>query len=143
MAIENEAEQGGDGTLLRLSADIVAAYVAQNAAQPQTIPELIRTVHQALGSLGKPQEAPVAERQKPAVPVGRSVHHDYIVCLEDGKKLKMLKRHLMSAYNMTPDQYRERWQLGPDYPMVAPNYAQHRSTLAKKIGLGTTSRGAA
>jgi predicted transcriptional regulator len=136
MAIENEAEQGGDGTLLRLSADIVAAYVAQNAAQPQTIPELIRTVHQALGSLGKPQEAPVAERQKPAVPVGRSVHHDYIVCLEDGKKLKMLKRYLRAKFDLSPEEYRRKWGLAPDYPMVAPAYAARRSDFAKQIGLG-------
>jgi predicted transcriptional regulator len=95
-----------------------------------------------MSGLGAAAPAPT-ERPQPAVPIKKSVFPDYIVCLEDGKKLKMLKRHLMSAYNMTPDQYRERWQLGPDYPMVAPNYAQHRSTLAKKIGLGTTSRGAA
>lgn len=87
------------------------------------------------------REASVPERPQPAVPVKRSIYPDYIVCLEDGKKLKMLKRHLKTAYNMSPEQYRERWGLPPDYPMVAPNYARHRSSLAKKIGLGTKPRG--
>ena len=85
-------------------------------------------------------EAPPAERPQPAVPIKKSVHADYIVCLEDGKKLKMLKRHLKTAYNMTPESYRERWGLGADYPMVAPNYARQRSRLAKEIGLGTRAR---
>ena len=128
--------------ILALTAEIVSAHVGANAVGPEALPDLIRDVYRAMSNLGATAPAP-AERPQPAVPIKKSVFPDYIVCLEDGKKLKMLKRHLMSAYNMTPDQYRERWQLGPDYPMVAPNYAQHRSTLAKKIGLGTTARGAA
>jgi predicted transcriptional regulator len=128
--------------ILALTAEIVSAHVASNSVGAETLPELIRDVYRAMAGLGA-TPAPPAERPQPAVPIKKSVFPDYIVCLEDGKKLKMLKRHLMSAYGMTPDQYRDRWQLGPDYPMVAPNYAQHRSTLAKKIGLGTTSRGAA
>jgi len=128
--------------ILALTAEIVSAHVASNSVGPESLPDLIRDVYRAMSGLGAAAPAPT-ERPQPAVPIKKSVFPDYIVCLEDGKKLKMLKRHLMSAYNMTPDQYRDRWQLGPDYPMVAPNYAQHRSTLAKKIGLGTTSRGAA
>jgi predicted transcriptional regulator len=128
--------------ILALTAEIVSAHVASNSVGPEALPDLIRDVYRAMSGLGAAAPVP-AERPQPAVPIKKSVFPDYIVCLEDGKKLKMLKRHLMSAYNMTPDQYRDRWQLGPDYPMVAPNYAQHRSTLAKKIGLGTTARGAA
>ena len=127
--------------LLALTAEIVSAHVGANTLGAEALPELIRDVYRAISNLGT--VVPVAsERPQPAVPIKKSVFPDYIICLEDGKKLKMLKRHLMSAYNLTPDQYRERWQLGSDYPMVAPNYAQHRSTLAKKIGLGTTARGA-
>jgi predicted transcriptional regulator len=126
--------------ILALTAEIVSAHVGANAVGPEALPDLIRDVYRAMSNLGAVAPPPT-ERPQPAVPIKKSVFPDYIVCLEDGKKLKMLKRHLMSAYNMTPDQYRERWQLGPDYPMVAPNYAQHRSTLAKKIGLGTTARG--
>ena len=122
--------------VLALTAQIVSAHVAANSVSADLLPDLIRDVHRAVSGLGLAPPAPV-ERPQPAVPIKKSVFPDYIVCLEDGKKLKMLKRHLMSAYNMTPDQYRERWALGPDYPMVAPNYAKHRSTLAKKIGLGT------
>ena len=123
--------------LMRLGAGIVAAYVSRNAVSAGEVPDLIRTVHSALQQLGG--AAPPAqpeERPKPAVPVGRSVQHDYIVCLEDGKKLKMLKRYLRSRYNMSPDDYRRRWSLPPDYPMVAPAYAARRSDFAKKIGLG-------
>ncbi len=128
--------------VLALTAQIVSAHVASNSVPPDALPALIRDVHRTVAALGG-APAPVAERPQPAVPIKKSVFPDYIVCLEDGKKLKMLKRHLMSAYSMTPDQYRERWGLGPEYPMVAPNYAQHRSSLAKKIGLGTGNRGAA
>jgi predicted transcriptional regulator len=102
------------------------------------LPGLIQEVFRTLSAVGK--GAAPAEKPQPAVPVKKSVHPDYIICLEDGKKLKMLKRHLKTAYNMSPEQYRERWGLPPDYPMVAPNYAKHRSTLAKKIGLGTKPR---
>jgi predicted transcriptional regulator len=123
--------------ILGLSAEIVAAYVSQNTVSQTAIPELIRTVHDALTSLNNGGEPPrPAEKTKPAVPVGRSIQHDYIVCLEDGKKLKMLKRYLRSHYDMSPEEYRRKWGLPPDYPMVAPAYAARRSDFAKKIGLG-------
>ena len=119
--------------LLEHTTRIVAAHVANNPIAVTDVPGLISTVHQALATLG-PEEA--APRPEPAVPIKQSVKPDYIVCLDDGKKLKMLKRHLRTAYNMTPDDYRKRWGLPSDYPMVAPNYAATRSKLAKKIGLG-------
>ncbi|MBC6980823.1 MULTISPECIES: MucR family transcriptional regulator [unclassified Caulobacter] len=132
---EIEAERRQD--LLRLSAEVVSAYVTQNPLQPQAIPELIHSVHQTLTRLGEPIEAPrPLEKQKPAVPVSKSVQNDHIVCLEDGKKLKMLKRYLRSKYDMTPEDYRRKWNLPPDYPMVAPAYAARRSDFAKQIGLG-------
>jgi predicted transcriptional regulator len=125
--------------VLRMTADIVSAYVGKNVLPPQQIPEVINTVYSSLTGLnGAPRETQT-EPLKPAVPVRRSVTPDYIVCLEDGKKLKMLKRHLRSTYNMTPDDYRAKWSLPPDYPMVAPNYAAQRSEFAKKIGLGRSS----
>ncbi|MBO1327631.1 MucR family transcriptional regulator [Acetobacter suratthaniensis] len=120
--------------VLELVSEIVAAYVSNNQVEATAIPVLIKDVYQALKTAELPQSEP--EKLQPAVPVKRSVFPDYIVCLEDGKKLKMLKRHLQSAYNMTPEQYRERWGLPADYPMVAPNYAERRSTLAREIGLG-------
>jgi predicted transcriptional regulator len=127
-------------TLLSLTAQIVAAHVSNNTVPLADLPQLIDQVYRTLSGIG--QDAPVrAERPQPAVTVKKSVHPDYIVCLEDGKKLKMLKRHLKTAYNMSPEEYRERWQLPPDYPMVAPNYARQRSKLAKQIGLGTRGRG--
>jgi predicted transcriptional regulator len=130
-------EEGPSGEeLLRLGADIVSAYVSRNAVAADAVPEIIRTVHQALEGLTRGAPAPVEERPKPAVPVSRSVQHDFIVCLEDGKKLKMLKRYLRSRYDMSPDDYRRRWGLAPDYPMVAPAYAARRSDFAKQIGLG-------
>lgn len=119
--------------LLALTAEIVSAHVANNAVRATDLPQLIHDVHRALADLGG-GTSPVS---RPAVPVKQSVLPDYIVCLEDGKKLKMLRRHLKTAYGLTPEQYRERWRLPPDYPMVAPNYAKIRSRLAKKIGLGT------
>ncbi len=122
--------------LLRLGADIVSAYVSRNAVAADAVPDIIRTVYQALTGLGHGALAPVEERPKAAVPIGRSVQHEFIVCLEDGKKLKMLKRYLRSRYDMSPDDYRRRWGLQPDYPMVAPAYAARRSDFAKKIGLG-------
>ena len=126
--------------VLGLTAQIVSAHVSNNAVSPDALPSLIQEVYKTLAGVGK--EAPPPERPQPAVPVKKSVFQDHIVCLEDGKKLKMLKRHLKTAYNMTPEQYRERWGLGPDYPMVAPDYAKRRSSLAKQIGLGTKSRAA-
>jgi predicted transcriptional regulator len=120
--------------LLSLTAQIVSAHVANNAVQASALPELINHVYQVLTSVGS---APVAAaKPEPAVPVKKSVFPDYLICLEDGKKLKMLKRHLMTSYGMTAEEYRTRWDLPENYPMVAPNYAQKRSTLAKAIGLG-------
>jgi predicted transcriptional regulator len=131
-------DQSNPNELLGLTTQIVAAHVANNSVPVVDLPQLIQEVYRTLSSVGT---VPVAlERPQPAVPVKKSVTPDYIICLEDGKKLKMLKRHLMTAYNMSPEEYRERWGLPPDYPMVAPNYAQHRSSLAKKIGLGTKPR---
>ncbi|HOT82002.1 MAG: MucR family transcriptional regulator [Rhodospirillales bacterium] len=124
--------------MLELTTEIVAAHVANNPVPVADLPNLIQDVYRTLTAIGVPAEEP--ERPKPAVPVKKSVFPDYIVCLEDGKKLKMLKRHLKTAYNMTPEEYRERWGLQPDYPMVAPNYAERRSHLAKEIGLGTQRR---
>lgn len=121
--------------MLRMAVDVVAAYVSKNSMPGAQIPDLIQTVYSALTALSRPEPV-AAEALKPAVPVKKSVTPDYIVCLEDGKKLKMLKRHLRTNYNMTPDEYRAKWGLPPDYPMVAPNYAQQRSAFAKKIGLG-------
>lgn len=123
--------------LLKLTSEIVAAHVSNNIVAKADLPGLIETVYKSLGHLGG-DLAFTCDRPQPAVPIKKSVHPDYIICLEDGKKLKMLKRHLKSAYNMTPEEYRERWKLPADYPMVAPNYAQKRSDLAKDIGLGTS-----
>ena len=128
-----------DGTLIALTAEIVAAHVGNNNIDVAEIPTLIRNVHGALAGLGTAVEQP-APRAEPAVPVRSSIKPDYIVCLEDGRKLKMLKRHLMTHYNLTPDQYRAKWNLPADYPMVAPNYAEQRRSLAKQIGLGTQRR---
>ncbi len=123
-----------DSNLLGLTAQIVSAHVANNPIQPDALPALIQSVFKTLAGAGK--EAPEPAKLDPAVPIKKSVFPDHIVCLEDGKKLKMLKRHLATSYNMTPQQYRERWGLPHDYPMVAPDYAKHRSALAKEIGLG-------
>ncbi len=125
--------------LLELTTEIVAAHVSNNTVAVADLPELIQQIYRTLSSVGS-NGAAAPERPQPAVPVRKSVTPDYIICLEDGKKLKMLKRHLKTAYNMTPEEYRERWGLPPDYPMVAPNYAEQRSSLAKKIGLGTKAR---
>ena len=121
--------------LLSLTADIVAAHVANNNVSTNEVPQLIVQVHAALTGLTEPKKAEEPELQ-PAVPVRSSVKHDYIVCLEDGKKLKMLKRYLRTNYNMTPEEYRTKWKLPRDYPMVAPAYAEQRRGLAKQIGLG-------
>lgn len=122
-------------TLITLTSDIVAAHVSNNNVTVEDLPTLISNVYGALANLGQTVEK-VEERPEPAVSVRASIKPDYIICLEDGKKLKMLKRHLMTHYNMTPDQYRQRWNLPADYPMVAPNYAEKRRALAKEIGLG-------
>ena len=130
--------QSNPNDLLTFTTQIVAAHVANNTVAVTDLPQLIQEVFKTLANVGN-APAP-AERPQPAVPIKKSVTPDYIICLEDGKKLKMLKRHLKTAYNMTPEEYRERWGLPADYPMVAPNYALHRSSLAKKIGLGTKPR---
>jgi len=134
-------EQTPTADLLGLTAEIVAAHVSNNPVSLGDLPNLIQDVYRTLSSVGRPAAEPEPERPQPAVPIKRSVSPEYLVCLEDGKKLKMLKRHLQTSYNLTPDQYRDKWGLPPDYPMVAPNYAKHRSSLAKKIGLGTKPRG--
>lgn len=138
MSVGPDAESHSGEDILRLGAGIVAAYVSRNAVSAEAVPDIIRTVHSTLEGLTRGVSAPAAneERPKPAVPIARSVQHDYIVCLEDGKKLKMLKRYLRSRYDMSPDEYRRRWGLPPDYPMVAPAYAARRSDFAKQIGLG-------
>lgn len=132
-------DQTNPGDILSLTAKIVAAHVSKNAVPVEELPTLIKSVHASLSGLDKGVDV-APERPQPAVSIKKSVTADYIVCLEDGKKLKMLKRHLKTAYNLTPEQYRERWGLAPDYPMVAPNYARQRSRLAKEIGLGTRAR---
>lgn len=126
-------------TLVTLTADIVAAHLSNNSVAISDIPLVIRSVHDALAGLGTKVEPEV--KQEPAVSIRASVKPDYIVCLEDGKKLKMLRRHLMTHYGMTPDDYRAKWNLPKDYPMVAPNYAEKRRALALEIGLGTKGRG--
>ena len=132
-------EQGNQHELLALTANIVSSHVSNNPVTGDNLTKMIREVYETLATVGESAEAK-AERPEPAVPVKKSVTPDYIICLEDGKKLKMLKRHLSTAYDMTPEQYRERWGLTADYPMVAPNYAKQRSQLARQIGLGTRPR---
>jgi predicted transcriptional regulator len=130
------ADKPVDTAILGLTAQIVSAHAAHNALESTTLPNVIRAVYDTLANIGDAPAAPV-EKPQPAVPIRKSVFPDYIICLEDGKRLKMLKRHLSTSYNMTPDQYREKWGLDASYPMVAPNYAEKRSELAKQIGLGT------
>ncbi|QJU58013.1 transcriptional regulator [Sphingomonas sp. AP4-R1] len=133
-----------DQTILTLTAEIVAAHVGHNRVVPGDLPDLIQRVHEALSGLGKDTvEAAPSTEAKPAVSVRSSVKPDYIVCLEDGKKLTMLKRYLQTRYGMTPQQYRQKWKLPADYPMVAPNYADRRRELAKQIGLGRKPKEAA
>jgi predicted transcriptional regulator len=128
-----------DDTLLTLTADIVAAHVSNNSVAVNDLPQLIAKVHGALTTLGTASVA-TEVRAEPKVSIRSSVKPDYIVCLEDGKRMKMLKRHLTNDHQMTPDQYRQKWGLNSDYPMVAPNYAEQRRALAKSIGLGTKGR---
>jgi predicted transcriptional regulator len=136
------ADSEGPGKLIALTADIVAAYLTKNAAPPSDIHTIIASVHQSLGRLGQDvAAAPVA--QMPAVPIKKSIHPDYLVCLEDGKKLKMLRRHLRVSFGLTPEQYRAKWGLPVDYPMTAPNYTAGRSAFAKKVGFGTKKARAA
>lgn len=122
--------------LLRMTSEIVASFVSNNAVSAENLPDVIRSVYRTVSSLSGTAEARSDEKLKPAVPVSKSVGTDYIICLEDGRKLKMLKRYLRSRYDMSPDDYRRRWNLPADYPMVAPAYTERRSEFAKKIGLG-------
>ena len=122
--------------LMRLTSDIVASFVSNNPVTTDGLPDVIRAVYKTVSGLAGAPETKIEEKPKPAVPISKSVTEDFIVCLEDGKKLKMLKRYLRSRYDMSPDEYRRRWGLGADYPMVAPSYTERRSEFAKKIGLG-------
>jgi predicted transcriptional regulator len=133
---EQTSKDESEQDVRRMTAEIVAAFLAANTIQAMQLPELIRSVFTALKSLDVQGHQAPAEPLKPAVPIRKSVTRDYIVCLEDGKKLKMLKRHLRTTYDMSPDEYRAKWGLAADYPMVAPAYAERRSEFAKKIGLG-------
>ncbi len=130
-----------EDNLTELTAKIVSAYVSNNSVQVVDVPGLIRTVNQSLTKLGQPFDVvPEPVELKPAVSIKKSVTPEFIICLEDGKKLKMLKRHLMASYNLSPDEYRAKWGLPSDYPMVAPNYAKARSDLAVKLGLGVRNK---
>jgi predicted transcriptional regulator len=131
-----ENNKAVDGGYIELASDIVSAYVSNNTVVAADLPALIADVHQALKKAAGVEGEAQQEQAKPAVPVKRSITPDYIICLEDGKKFKSLKRHLRTHYNLSPEEYREKWRLPPDYPMVAPNYAKARSDLAKKMGLG-------
>lgn len=133
---DNASVRSGD--FVAYATEIVAAYVRNNSVQTTDLPDLIRNVHRSLTGLGETSAEP--EKLKPAVPIKKSIHHDYLVCLEDGLKFKSLKRHLRSKYDLSPDEYRERWGLPADYPMVAPGYSAQRSKLAKKMGLGRQER---
>jgi predicted transcriptional regulator len=133
---EPAAPKMAEEDLLRMTADVVAAYVSNNTLATGQLADVIHAVYNSLRGLEGQVAEPPAEPLKPAVPIRKSITPEFLVCLEDGKKLKMLKRHLRSTYNLTPDEYRVKWGLAPDYPMVAPKYAQQRSEFAKKIGLG-------
>lgn len=135
-----ENEQPSQDDLLAFTTEVVSAYVSNNTVQVEELTGLIEQVYKTLSNVNSDTVSLTADRPQPAVPIKRSITPDYLICLEDGKKLKMLKRHLKTAYNMTPEEYRERWGLPADYPMVAPNYAARRSRLAKDIGLGTKGR---
>jgi predicted transcriptional regulator len=136
MTDDSDVQIGPDNDLIDLSTEIVSASVSHNALSMTDLPKLIADVHTALKSLRSAAPQPVADELKPAVPVRKSIGADYIVCLEDGKKFKSLKRHLRTHYDMSPEEYREKWGLPSDYPMVAPNYSATRSRLAKDNGLG-------
>ena len=133
---ERANEKVSRDDVLRMAVDVVAAYVGNNQVSTGQLPDIINSVYNSLLTLDIPPEDLPVEAPKPAVNVRKSVTPEYIICLEDGKKLKMLKRHLRTTYNMSPEEYRAKWNLPPDYPMVAPNYARQRSEFAKKIGLG-------
>lgn len=127
--------------IMAMASEIVAAYISNNEIEQENIPAFIQQIHQSINRLNSNQNFFFSSRSEPAVPIEDSINQDYLICLEDGLQLKMLKRHLKTSYNMTPEQYRERWSLPSNYPMVAPNYAKRRSTIAKGIGLGTYRKG--
>jgi len=133
------AAEAPENERIEYTVEVVSAYVSNNAAPSEELPQLIQRVYGTLAGLGNAEPAK-PEAPKPVVPINKSITPDYIICLEDGKRLKMLKRHLKTAYNMTPEEYRDRWGLPATYPMVAPNYAKQRSKLAKEIGLGNSGR---
>lgn len=135
--VVEEPTSGSSYALLQLTAEIVSAYVSHNAVGSEDLGKIINNVHDALARVGRPISGEAREELKPAVSIKKSVHPDFIICLEDGKKFKSLKRHLRTHYNLSPEEYREKWGLPHDYPMVAPNYAAARSALAKQMGLGT------
>jgi predicted transcriptional regulator len=135
-AMQQKAERG---EILRMTAEVVAAYVGNNSLSATQLPEVINTVYGTFNRVNGATSASNGQPQKAAIPVRRSITPDYIVCLEDGKKLKMLKRHLRTVYGLSPDEYRAKWRLPTDYPMVAPNYSKQRSAFAKKIGLGRSA----
>ena len=137
--VSHEMDVSKSSDLLKLASDIVAAYVSNNPVPVSELPAMIKSVHATLGSLSGASGGEMVTSQKPAVPVKKSVTPEFLICLEDGKKLKMLKRYLRSRYALTPDQYRAKWNLPADYPMVASNYAAQRSEFAKKIGLGRSA----
>lgn len=130
------ASMGEEENLIAMTVEIVAAYVGNNRVDPSELPHLIHQTYGALASSGQPQAHVSAEPPKPAVPIKKSVTPDYIICLDDGKRFKSLKRHLRTHYDLTPEEYRAKWGLAKDYPMVAPNYAEARSNLAREMGLG-------
>ncbi len=136
MADETGRKDASDTEILAHASEIVAAYVSRNTVGAAALPDLIRTVHQSLNALTDTPAAAPREKQKPAVPISKSVQRDYIVCLEDGAHLKMLKRYLRSRFGLSPEDYRRKWGLPPEYPMVAPAYAERRSDFARQIGLG-------
>ncbi len=139
MTNNNDTHSAKADELIKFASDIVAAYVSNNPVPIAEIPGMIKSIHATLGGLAGTMPVELAANQKPAVPVKKSVTPEYIICLEDGKKLKMLKRYLRSRYSLSPEEYRAKWGLPADYPMVAPNYAAQRSEFAKKIGLGRTA----
>ncbi|MEZ5648260.1 MAG: MucR family transcriptional regulator [Alphaproteobacteria bacterium] len=142
--MNNDSYADGKNILLHMTTEVVAAYVSRNEIDPADLPNLIRSAYGALSSIQSnpgPNGNFVIGDQKPAVPIKKSITNDFIICLEDGKKLKMLKRHIRTAYGMSPEVYRAKWGLPPDYPMVASNYAKQRSVFAKKIGLGRGATG--
>ena len=138
---EQNIEKASENELMRMTAQMVSAYVANNMVPASQIPDVIRSVYGTLTGIGTGAADSKTATQKPVVSIKKSVTPDYIICLEDGKKLKMLKRHLRSTYSLSPDEYRAKWGLPSDYPMVAPNYAKQRSAFAKKIGLGRSATG--